>query len=198
MRFRSYGRGRVVERYASVERTVGRNMEKKVKTYLILCVLFSVLAVLVFALCLFLIVKMDGPEMESTDVFAFLSALLFVLAFLMNKRRNTAKLLVSVIEQIEARERIEIEELSFSPIAVESKLVIVQKLLDCGNLRNYEIIAGKVIARRSLHLTEEKLRAEEEAFRQQREAEAGKCPYCGQGVGSSVFCPYCGRRLRQE
>ena len=197
MRFRGYGRGRI-EKYAAPEKVIGKNMEKKVKTYLVLCVLFSVLAVLVFALCLFLIVKMDGTEMESTDVFAFLTSLLFLLAFFMNTRRKTAKIIVSVMGQIEARERIEIEKLSFSPIAVESKLAVVQKLLDCGNLRNYEIIAGKVIARRSLHLTEEKLWEEEKALKEKEEAEAGKCPYCGQGVGSSVFCPYCGRRLRQE
>ena len=190
-RYRSYRRR--MSKYASAEKTVGKNMEKKVKTYLILTVLFGVLAGLLFVLIMPLAMRM-----EDSTIFALPVALLAVVAVRMYARRNTAKILVSVIEQIEASERTEIERLSFSPLEIESKVDILRKLMDHGNLRSYEIVADRVIARRSLHLTAEKLSAEEEESKKRKQAEEGKCPYCGQGVGSSVFCPYCGRRLRQE
>ncbi|MBQ2711937.1 MAG: zinc ribbon domain-containing protein [Clostridia bacterium] len=190
-RYRSYRRQ--MSKYASAEKTVGKNMEKKVKTYLILTVLFGVLAGLLFVLVMPLAMRM-----EDSSICALPVALLAVVAVRMNAKRNTAKILVSVIEQIEASERTEIESLSFSPLEIESKVEILRKLMDHENLRSYEIVADRVIARRSLHLTAEKLRAEEEESKKRKQAEAGKCPYCGQGVGSSVFCPYCGRRLRQE
>lgn len=198
-------------------------MEKKVKTYLILTVLFGVLAGLLFVLIMPLAMRM-----EDSTIFALPVALLAVVAVRMYARRNTAKILVSVIEQIEASERTEIERLSFSPLEIESAARQMVSLMDqieaCdriavddlimpyagnreiayavallmrhGNLAEYELIANKLVAKKSLHLSAEDITEEGDVVVRKKEPEAVKCPSCGGNPGDSNYCPYCGCRLK--
>jgi len=115
--------------------------------------------------------------------FGFLSAII-------RSKYIVGNAILTVKQQIEAEDKIEIKNISYEYAYKESDLLYVIKLmLDRGLLKGYEIIDNSVVAKKSLNLTPEGIN------KTSSDTEI-KCPYCGKEVGEDdLYCGGCGRRL---
>ena len=109
---------------------------------------------------------------------------------------QAARQMVSLMDQIEACDRIAVDDL-IMPFAGSREIAYaVALLMRHGNLAEYELIANKLVAKKSLHLSAEDITEEGDVVVRKKEPEVVKCPSCGGNPGDSNYCPYCGCRLK--
>lgn len=148
----------------------------------------------------------------------FASFALCIICFpLVAKRRGKLAGVVQLLDRIESADSTVIASLASNAAqgAEENMRIMAEKMLACGLLPDYEIVDGKVLAKKSLGMTVDAARemygeymvkvnpqaVVADMMRGAAHYEAPAfCPNCGGKVDnlSSKFCSYCGVRFTKE
>lgn len=193
----------------SVARPDIRDYAKKVRGSAIACFIVMGAATLLF----FLFMGLFFPLIEAAE-FNYIGVFILFMIFLPLSmglcgglggffwmRGLFARELVSVLDQIENRDRILIKDIGFSYAQRDGDMVfVVRTLMEKGLLNTYEIIDDTLVAKKSLNLcqtkTENTARAEDPDGR--RFGQAFFCTGCGSPISEAdSFCAHCGREKKR-
>ncbi len=179
-------------RAVRAESVIKKNMEKHAAKLKALSV-FSGIGILVcfigFGVLGFTMLGSSGfPAVILIPFFGF--AIFGFLTSYFSMKATAAASAVKLMNQVKSSDRTDIENLCFAGTAPADVLYMLRLLIQTENLADYEIIADKVIAKKSLGLKPEDL-FEPAIPADKDSAGTNKCPNCG-AVNSGRECPYCG------
>lgn len=118
------------------------------------------------------------------------------------------KLVIDLKNEIEARDKTNLDDLSLSSyVGKNSVILIINKLIETGNLKGYEVVGDVGVARTELRAKErdfvskavvDALQVANENMRSaQNTQKRYRCPGCGAPITEQTgkFCTFCGVRL---
>ena len=185
---------------------------KKMRVLRVLGIGIAVAGFLCSILCILLSVAADInsiPFMSIPMVFIFVGMMLFML---FNYKAMQYARVKAVVNTVKSRDKVLLMDIfSFESNALE----LAQAMIDTGNLSDYELVAGVLLAKKELHISErEAIAMHDERMRTSRalapimgippvtegeektKLKQNFCTQCGAEVkDTDKFCPSCGTKL---